>query len=932
MGVRQRAMRVVAAVLLILTAVAAVRGQVAGGDVGALGEEQQRGAAVLDEEGQPQTAPAAGAHTHGAHGQPDEDDEPSRHYNVELGYYEVAPYDADGGGQYYYDDDGYPAQAGLHQVESGSSSGSSSAQVGPSGSGRYPEPRDDPGTGVPDGEDEYYYDEDDGEGIPDEEIAMLNVPEEFLDSEPFEERLVDAWELLLHGGASNAAPGLQALAELAADADWAVPPAAGRQLVTAPADDAQRRPAMEATHAPPSEQFLGDSDLWANTGVGACARAAFLLAAIQPLTDLLEKAGAPPPQRGGDDGLLGGSGSGSGGGGGNAGGAPLPPPPGGARGSAASPLVSLHRAAALGSVEAMLSLADRFAYGHGGAGVLPEVAVAHARLAAQLLLAEIEATADVGLAMYPEDMREAWMDQGYVPGDEENADYVLEMEGDLAARGNMDALQRIGYRKLVGQGMDPDPAAAFQDFQAAAAQGEPAAIFNLGFMHLKGIHVPQDYDRARAYFLQAAQLDVSAAHNGLGAMHWMGEGAPVNLTAAFEAFSRGAEVNNSDSLFNLGTMHLNGLGTPRDAAKAVECFERADEWGHYKAALSLAACHESAIGVPANITRALEYYRKFFTERAGWTDDIRAATDALAAGDEWAALLGLLAAAEQGSDVAAVNAGWMLRRGLGYTGPGAMQLSLRLFERAARLGHPGAQVEVATMLTAGREFGPAHGGDGGSGSEADDGRAEALAWLVKAAGSGSPEGLWHLGWAYQSGVLTGRNASRAQELYREAIQAAEAEGYLPLGVAPLLSLFQLRVESTLEPLLGEACVSRWAGAVQAALGLVPGQMLQSSRSVAPGGDSELTGEEYGGALLARVAAAAGRASVELDRWLTAAVKVAGSEDVLVALMLGALVGVLLMRHRRQVQQQHQPHQQQQHQQQRGHQERTMMEQQGQGQQ
>lgn len=43
----------------------------------------------------------------------------------------------------------------------------------------------------------------------------------------------------------------------------------------------------------------------------------------------------------------------------------------------------------------------------------------------------------------------------------------------------------MAYRRLLGRGIDADPAGAWQDFQVAAAGGDPYALFNLGYMTLR---------------------------------------------------------------------------------------------------------------------------------------------------------------------------------------------------------------------------------------------------------------------------------------------------------------------------------------------------------------------------------------------------------------------------------------------------------------
>lgn len=50
-------------------------------------------------------------------------------------------------------------------------------------------------------------------------------------------------------------------------------------------------------------------------------------------------------------------------------------------------------------------------------------------------------------------------------------------------------------------------------------------------------------------------------------------------------------------------------------------------------------------------------------------------------GDNWGALVQYLLIAEQGSEAAASNAAWMLRQGMGYTGPGYLDLAADMLER-----------------------------------------------------------------------------------------------------------------------------------------------------------------------------------------------------------------------------------------------------------
>lgn len=49
-------------------------------------------------------------------------------------------------------------------------------------------------------------------------------------------------------------------------------------------------------------------------------------------------------------------------------------------------------------------------------------------------------------------------------------------------RGLVDGHRQLGYRMLLGQGMERDEAGAFQQFREAARRGDPVAQFNLAYM------------------------------------------------------------------------------------------------------------------------------------------------------------------------------------------------------------------------------------------------------------------------------------------------------------------------------------------------------------------------------------------------------------------------------------------------------------------
>jgi SEL1 protein len=83
-------------------------------------------------------------------------------------------------------------------------------------------------------------------------------------------------------------------------------------------------------------------------------------------------------------------------------------------------------------------------------------------------------------------LRERERDARWVSEEElENGDEQVTMEQDMAERGVAEAQRHIGYRRLVGRGVERDEAAALREFEAAAANGDELAAFNLGYMHMK---------------------------------------------------------------------------------------------------------------------------------------------------------------------------------------------------------------------------------------------------------------------------------------------------------------------------------------------------------------------------------------------------------------------------------------------------------------
>ena len=378
---------------------------------------------------------------------------------------------------------------------------------------------------------------------------------------------------------------------------------------------------------------------------------------------------------------------------------------------------ALALAAEMGSREASIAIADRVLFGRGAPpetenGADCGAAVARLAKIADDVARDAESAGDFALPREPGRLRDRERDAGWVSAQEmEDGDEQILMEEDMAARGVPEAQRHVGYRRLLGRGMERDEAAALREFEAAANQGDELAQFNLGYMHMRGMSVPQNFTEAKRRFEAAASKDLPAAHNGLGVLAFNGHGGTKNLTAAREHFERGAERGDPDSQFNLASMHAQGLDVPKNETRALELYAGANEAGHWRAPLAIAIAHRAGAGTEPDCAVAAHYFRVFIDERSGWTSEqedamrvldggarVEAGDDAGdpvdAAPDPWGALVRYALLAEQGCESAAANAGWLLAKRAGYDRDDHVARAIAMLERSVRMGNHESHVDL----------------------------------------------------------------------------------------------------------------------------------------------------------------------------------------------------------------------------------------------
>ena len=115
-----------------------------------------------------------------------------------------------------------------------------------------------------------------------------------------------------------------------------------------------------------------------------------------------------------------------------------------------------------------------------------------------------------------------------------------------------------------------DYATAMQEWAPLAAQGNAQAQNMVGYMHRFGLGVPQDYELARKWYRRSADNGNAQAQNNLGALYRYGLGIKKDYQEAFRWFLRAAEQGSGGGQNHVGLMYYKGEGVPKDLIQAFK--------------------------------------------------------------------------------------------------------------------------------------------------------------------------------------------------------------------------------------------------------------------------------------------------------------------------------------------------------------------------
>ena len=264
--------------------------------------------------------------------------------------------------------------------------------------------------------------------------------------------------------------------------------------------------------------------------------------------------------------------------------------------------------------------------------------------------------------------------------------------------------------------------------------GERAAILahvndadvQRGLRYDRGREVAQSYARACEWYARAAARGVPAGEWALGDMYWNGEGVRRDYSQAAHWLAAAAESGFARAAAELGSAYYFGRGVALDKARAAQLFagaaSRNDALGDYWVAVRYAR----GLSTPIDYARAAAYMRAAANQHQPWAQEYL---------------------------------GSLYEQGHGVTRDHAQ--ALRWYTASAAHGFPTAMADIARLYETGE----------GVAVDANAARAwyaRAFEAFRRAALASDPFSQGELGWMYQRGLGTTRNAAAALHWLRAA--------------------------------------------------------------------------------------------------------------------------------------------------------------------
>lgn len=326
--------------------------------------------------------------------------------------------------------------------------------------------------------------------------------------------------------------------------------------------------------------------------------------------------------------------------------------------------------------------------------------------------------------------------------------------------------------------VSPSPPAGIEK-QAAKAAG------HIGLMFLRGEGVEQSFPTALAWFRRGVENGDALCQHQMGLMYLHGYGVPQDAYRAASYFKAAADQDLPASETRVGALFLD----QGDVATATRYFDLAARWGWMEAYYYLAEMAHFGVGRQPHCGVAAAYYKLVAEKGEAIHSAFEESNTAYEAGDNEAALIPAMMAAEQGYEHAQANVAFLLdeQRSLfsldsiipwmKKTRSSLMRntaLALIYWTRSSKQSNIDSLIKMGDYYLA------------GMGTVLDADKASTC-YHNAAEAHHSAQAYWNLGWMHENGVAVQQDFHMAKRYYDLALET-NSEAYLPVK----LSLLKLR--------------------------------------------------------------------------------------------------------------------------------------------
>lgn len=119
---------------------------------------------------------------------------------------------------------------------------------------------------------------------------------------------------------------------------------------------------------------------------------------------------------------------------------------------------------------------------------------------------------------------------------------------------------------------------AYQLLAPLAAKGDAEALWRVGMMQMNGLGMVKNQPLGLENFIKAAEQNHAFAHHMIGVAYMSGEGVKKDIHQAIKWFEKAAnEFALPGAMYALGMLYEEGKELPKDLEKAQDWYQKAEK-------------------------------------------------------------------------------------------------------------------------------------------------------------------------------------------------------------------------------------------------------------------------------------------------------------------------------------------------------------------